>query len=217
MRAADKISDSDLRGTSVGWLSFSRAKDAADGKQFDEAERLASKVEGREQQAFLHTEIAKGLLNANDSQTHAREVLDEAITEANKAELTIFAARTLLTASNLYAKIDLGRSISLLGDAINCINHIEAPDFSAGDQTLVKALKRKSNPGGRFLIRFYMPGLDPENAFREMAKIDFDDTLSQTSAFTDKFLRAMTTLALADVCLKRAPQVSKEPKKAANP
>ena len=116
-----------------------------------------SKVEGREQRAYLHTEIAKGLLNASETQTHAREVLDEAITEANKAGMTIFAARTLLTASNLYAKIDLSRSISVLGDAINCINHIEAPDFSVGDQTLVKAVKRRSNPG-RFLIRFYMPG-----------------------------------------------------------
>jgi len=50
-----------------------------------------------------------------------------------------------------------------------------------------------------------------------MAKLDFDDTLSQTSDFTDKFLRATTTLALADVCLKRAPEGPKETKKAAKP
>jgi hypothetical protein len=215
MRTADKISDSTLRGGLVEWLYFSRARAAATGKRFDEAERLASKVEGREQRAFLRTEIAKGLLNTSDTQTHTREVLDEAITEANKAGMTIFAARTLLTASNLYANIDLGRSISVLGDAINCINHIEAPDFSVGDQTLVKEIKRKSNPG-RFLIRFYMPGLDPETAFREMAKIEFDDTLSQTTAFTDKSLRALTTLALADVCLQQ-PQPKEKPKKIAKP
>jgi hypothetical protein len=161
--------------------------------------------------------IAKGLLSTNETQTHAREILDEAITEANKAGKTIFAARALLTASNLYAKIDLSRSISVLGDAINCINHIEAPDFSIDDQTLVKAVKRRSNPG-RFPIRFYMPGLDPENAVREMAKIDFDNTLSQTSAFTDKFQRAVTTLALADVCLQQAqPQPKEKPKKKAKP
>ena len=78
-------------------------------------------------------------------------------------------------------------------------------------------VKRRSNPG-RFIIRFYMPGLDPEKAFREMAKIDFDDTLSQTTAFNDKFLRALTTLALADVCLQQAPPQPKEkPKKTAKP
>ena len=217
MRAADKISDSNLRGTLVEWLYFSRAKDAATGKRFDEAERLASKVEGREQRAYLHTEIAKGLMNRSETQTHAREVLDEAVTEASKAGMTIYAARTLLTASNLYAKLDLNRSISVLGDAINCVNHLDAPDFSVGDRTLVKEIKRKSNPG-RFLIRFYMPGLDPENTFREMAKIDFDDALSQTSAFTDKFLRALTTLALADICLQQAQQQPKEkPKQTAKP
>ena len=215
--AIEKIADSSIRPALLELLYFRRAKDAANGKRFDEAEQLVSKIEGREQRAYLRTEIAKGLLNASQTQTHAREVLDEAITEANKAGMTIFAARTLLTASNLYAKIDLSRSISVLGDAINCINHIEVPDFSIDDQTLVKAVKRRSN-AGTFPIRFYMPGIDPENAVREMAKIDFDDTLSQTSAFTDRFQRAVTTLALADVCLQQAQQPTKEkPKKIAKP
>jgi hypothetical protein len=59
-----------------------------------------------------------------------------------------------------------------------------------------------------------MPGLDPEKAFREMARIEFDDTLSQTTSFTDKFFRAVTTLAVADVCLQ---QVPKGPKKTPKP
>jgi len=54
---------------------LSARKDAADNKRFDEAERLVSKVEGREQRAYLRTEIAKGLLNASETQTHARELL----------------------------------------------------------------------------------------------------------------------------------------------
>lgn len=211
--AIDKITDSSIRVALLEWLYFTRSQHAINRKRFDEAERLVSKVEGREQRAYLHTEIAKGLLNTSETQTHARELLDEAITEANKLGTTIFAARTLLTASNLYAKLDLGRSISVLGDSINRINRLEVPDFSVGDQTLVKEVKRRSNPGGRFIIRFYMPGLDPENAFREMAKIDFDNALSQTSAFTDKFQRAVTTLALADVCLQQAQQQPKEKSK----
>jgi len=207
--AIERIADSSIRRALLELLYFRRAQDAANGKRFDEAERLVSKVEGREQRAYLHTEIAKGVLNASETQTHAREVLDEAITEATKAEMTIFAARTLLTASNVYAKIDLSRSISVLGEAINCINHIEAPAFSSDNQTLVKTVKRRSNRG-TFPIRFYMPGLDPETAVREMGKIDFDNTLSQTSSFTDKFQRAMTTLALADVCLQQTQQQPKE-------
>lgn len=212
----DKITDSSIRESLLELLYFRRAKEAATAKRFDEAERLASKVGGLEQRAYLHTEIAKGLLNTSATQPHAREVLDDAVTEAHKAGMTIFAARTLLTASILYAKLDPGRSISVLGDAINCINHLEAADFSANDQTLEKLVKRKSNPG-RFSFRFYMPGLDPENAFREMARIEFDDTLSQTTAFSDKFFRSMTTLAVADVCLRQSPPEPKEPKKTNKP
>ena len=140
-------------------------------------------------------------MNSNDS--HAREVLDEAITEAKKAGVNIFAARTLLTASNLYAKIDLNLSISILGDAINCINRIESPDFS-GEPSLEKTPERRGKGGryqGEYLLWFYMPGLDPESAFREMAKIDFDNAFSLSSTLTDKFQRAMSTLALTEVCL----------------
>ena len=63
---------------------------------------------------------------------------------------------------------------------------------------------------GRFVLRFYMPRVDAESAFREMAKIDFDNSLSQTSALTDKLQRALSTLALAGVCLQQAQQPSKK-------
>ena len=221
IQAIDKISDSNLRAHLLEWLYFQRATTAVKDKQFEEAERLASQVEGQEQRAYLHTEIAKGLLNKSDAQTHAQEVLDEAITEAKKAGMTIFAARTLLTASNLYAKIELGRSISVLADAINCINRIEAPDFSSDDQALEKKPERRGRGGqykGEYLFRFYMPGLDPESAFREMVKLDFDTSLSQSSALTDKLQRAVSTLALAEVCLQQTQQQPKEkPKKSSKP
>ena len=220
IQAIDKISDSNLRAYFLEWLYFQRATTAVKDRQFEEAEKLTSKVEGQEQRAYLHTEIAKGLLNRSDAQTHAQEVLDEAITEAKKAGTTIFAARALLTASTLYAQIDLSRSISVLADAINCINRIEAPDFSSDDQALEKTPERKGRSGqyrGEYLLRFYMPGLDPESAFREMAKLDFDTSLSQSSALTDKLQRAMSTLALADVCLQQAQQQLKEKPKTKKP
>ncbi len=215
--AIDKITDSSIRTALQEWLYFRRAKDEVKAKRFDEAEALVSKVEGLAQRAHLQTEIAKSLLNTGETetQTHAREVLEEAITNANKAGTTIFAARALLASSVIYAKVDPSRSISVLRDAINRINKIENPDFSAADQTLVKAIARKSNPG-RFIIRFPMVGPDPESVFREMAKIDFDGALSQTNALTDKFQRAVTTLALADVCLQTQPQ-PKKPNKPAKP
>jgi len=202
MEAIDEIIDLKLRAHLLEWFYFTRTTTAIKRKQFDEAERLTAKLEGLEQRAYLHTEIAKGLMNS-DSQTHALEVLDDAITEAKKAGASIFAARSLLTASNLYAKFDVNRSISILADAISCINHIEAPDFS-GDAVLEKTPERRGRGGryqGEYLMRFYMPGLDPESAFRAMAKIDFDNAFALSSTLTDKLQRAMSTLAVAETCL----------------
>lgn len=199
MVAIDEITDPKLRAHLLEWFYFHRATTAINAKQFDEAERLTAKVEGLEQRAYLHIQISKGLMDS----THAREVLDEAITEAKKAGVNIFAARTLLTAANLYAKIDLNRSISILADAISCINRIENPDFG-GEPTLENTPERRGKGGryrGKYRLRFYMPGADPESAFREMAKIDFDNAFSLSSTVTDKLQRAMSTLALAEVCL----------------
>ncbi|HSQ24071.1 MAG TPA: hypothetical protein VLN44_06670, partial [Pyrinomonadaceae bacterium] len=211
--AAEKISDANIRNALSEWIYFRQAQEAARRKQFDEAERLASKVEGHEQRAFLYTEIARALARTVEGQTHARELLDQSIAEANKAGMTTFAARSLLATSNLFAKMDVGRSLSVLGDAINCINHLEAPDFSRDNQTLTKEIKRRSNPG-RFIVNFHMPGPDAETAFRELAKIDFNDAFTQTSALNDKFQRAMTTLAVAEVCLQETERRRNEkPKK----
>ena len=204
IQAIEKVEDSDLRGNLFEWFYFIRATGAAKAKQFDEAERLTSKVEGLEQRAFLHVEIAKGLLSRTD--VRAREVLEVAIAEAKKAGVNVFAARTLLTAASLYAKIDLSRSIEVLTEAVNCINRIEAPDFVSDDNSVEKTPVRRGRGGqyqGEYMFRFYMPGLDPESAFRELGKMDFDAALSESSALKDKFQRAMTSLALAEVCLQR--------------
>lgn len=212
VHAIDQISESTLRADLLEWLYFHRATTAIKAKGFEEAETLTAKVEGLEQRAFLHLQIAKSLLSRSETQTHAQELLDGAITEAKKAGMTIFAARALFTASSLYLKIDPNRAIAVLADAVNCINHIESPDFFSDDQAMEKTPTRKGRGGryaGEYLLRFYMPGVDPESAFREVAQTDFDTALSQSSGLTDKFQRAMSTLGLVDVCLA---QVQKQPK-----
>ena len=217
VHAIDQISESSLRAILFEWLYFERATAALKHKQFDEAETLTAKIEGQEQRAFLHLEIAKKLLSRSETQSHAQELIDQAITEAKKSGMTIFAARALLTASNLYLKIDLSRSIAVLADAVNCINRIESPDFSSDGQALERTPPRKGRGGryaGEYRLRFYMPGLEPESAFRELAKIDFDTAIAQSSGLTDKFQRAMSTLGLVDVCLAQAP-LKEKPRKSA--
>lgn len=214
IRAVEKISDSLLRTSLLEWLYFQRATIAIEDKRFDEAEKLAARVEGPELRAYLHIEMAKALLNSSATLTRGLQVLDEAMTEAKKAGATLFAARTLMTASHLYARIEPNRSVSVLAEAVNHINRIEAPDFLSDNQTLEKTPARRGRGGqysGEYSLRFYMPGLDPENAFREIAKIDFDTSLAQSSSLTDKFQRSMSMLSVAEACLQQAPKV--KPKK----
>jgi len=202
----DEISDPTLRAHLIEWLYFQRATAARQQKLFDEAERLAAKVDGKEIRAYLLNEIARALLTRGDGQTNAQELLEAAIADAKRAGVNIFAARALLTSSNLYAKIDLNRSIAVLGDAISSINRLEAPDFVSDDQALEKTPTRMAKGGrykGEYRLRFYMPGLDPERAFREMAKMDFDTALAQSSALTDKYQRALSMLSIAEVCLQK--------------
>jgi len=202
----DEISDPTLRAHLIEWHYFQRATAATQQKLFDEAERLAAKVDGKEIRAYLLNEIARALLTRGDGQTNAQELLEAAIADAKRAGVNIFAARALLTSSNLYAKIDLNRSIAVLGDAISSINRLDAPDFVSDDQALEKTPKRMAKGGrhkGEYRLRFYMPGLDPERAFREMAKMDFDTALAQSSALTDKYQRALSMLSIAEVCLQK--------------
>ncbi len=212
VEAIEKVSDSNIRGHVMEQIYFRRATTAINSRQFDEAERLVSRVKGNEQRAYIYTEFAKTLLNNHEREGYASELLDQAISEAKKAGATVFAARTMLTASSLYTKIDLSRSIAVLTDAINCINKIENPDFVRDDQVKENLVPRPGRRGS-YRISFYMPGLDPQTAIGQMAKIDFDTALGQSNALTDKLQRALSMLALAEVCLQTQKEHKEKPKK----
>jgi tetratricopeptide (TPR) repeat protein len=199
--AADKIADANLRAQLLDWVYFNRAQEAIKGKRLDEAMRSASKVKEMDQRAYLYSEIAREAFQKIENQQQARDLLEDIITTASKGPNTIVTARALLAATYLYLKIDPARAISVLAEAVKAINRIESPDFSR--QFVMRRIEGKTF--ARY-ASFRTPGFDPENAFREMAKINFDDALSQVSAFTDKGLRSLTTLVLAESCLQRADQ-----------
>ena len=60
---------------------------------------------------------------------------------------------------------------------------------------------------------FSTPGFNPEHVFKDIAKIDFDGSLIQAATFTDKALRAMTTMAVIEPCLEILKSVPKTPTK----
>lgn len=200
LAVVDKISDPGVRQPLLNWLYFDRSQRAVKDKKLDEARKLAAKVEELDQRAHLYLGIAEESLKQNPDQTQAQEMLEEIVAAAAKAPPTVVRARVQLGVAHLYTKLDMNRAITLMGEAVKSINQIEKPDFSVTYVT-----RRIEGKTFSSYASFNTPGFSPETAFQELGKLDFDGMLNQASNFTDKALRARTTLALIKPCLQAPP------------
>jgi hypothetical protein len=199
----DKISETSIREPLLNWFYYFSAQSLIESKDLSEARKFAAKVTELDQRAYLFTRIAEESLKQTEDQAEARDLLNEISDAVSKAPKTIVTARALLALAHLYAKIDVNRGIEELGNAVKLINALESPDFS--QQFVIMKIEGKTF--GSF-ASFSTPGFNPENAFREMGKLDFDGSLVQATQFTDKSLRALTTLAVIEPCF--APKAKKK-------
>jgi hypothetical protein len=191
----DKISDAGVRASLLNWFYYFRTQALIAEKNLIEARKFASKVTELDQRAYLFTRIAEESLKVAEDQTEVREMLNEIANDVSKAPKTIVSARALLALAHLYTKVDVNRGVEELGNAVKTINGLESPDFSL--QFVMMKIEGKSF--GSYAA-FSTPGFNPENALREMGKIDFDGSLAQAATFTDKSLRALTTLSVIEPC-----------------
>jgi hypothetical protein len=208
--ALDKISDSSLRQPLVSWLYFDRAQGAVKDRKLGEARKLAAHVDELDQRAFLYSLIVEESLKEKADATQAHEVLEEVLEATAKAPNTMVKVRALLGVAYLYTKFDMDRAVEVVAQAVQSINRIEKPDFT--QQFLTRRIEGKT-----FATYALYPtaGFTPENAFREIGRVDFDSMLNQASNFSDKLLRATMTLALVEQCLTVPAVKPTSPNKAA--
>jgi hypothetical protein len=199
-----KIDDAKLRGQLSNFVYFKRTQQAIKEKRFDDAARLAAKVEQLDLRAYLAYESAAAALKEMQDRTRAREILDEVEKQALKAANTNEKARTLLGIAHLYARFDSLRAFEVMRDAIKTVNQISAPDFSSPSVTQQIA-------GQKFVYYVLYPveGFSLENAFALLAPVDFDGALLMARSLDDKSIRATASLALARVCLESAAKPKK--------
>lgn len=202
--AAMKLDDLKLRSQVMSLTYFYRAQKAIKDKNIDESRKLAVKVEEPDQRAYLYAQIATESLKQKKSDAEVREMVEEVLEAVAKTPDSEVKARAMLVAVHLYSTIDPNRAVSLLGDVIKTINHVESIELSS--DRINKKVEGKAFGTYRTL---QTPGFSPENVFREMGKLDFDGTLYVASNLADKSLRALTTLALADQCMKDLPPPAK--------
>ncbi len=212
--AAMKLDDLKLRSQVMSLAYFYRAQKAIKEKNIDESRKLAAKVEEPDQRAYLYAQIATESLKQKKNDAEVREMLEEVLQAVAKLADSDVKARAMLVAVHLYSTIDPNRAMALLGDVVKTINHVESIELS-GDR-INKKVEGKAFGTYRTL---QTPGFSAENVFREMGKLDFDGTLYVASGLADKSLRALTTLALADQCMKDLPPPAKpkQTKPAAKP
>jgi hypothetical protein len=209
--ASLKLDDLALRSQVMSLVYFYRAQRATREKKLEEARRLAAKVEEPDQRAYLYAQIANDSLKQTKNDADAREMLEDVLNAVARAPHSEIKARAMLVVVHLYSTIDPSRAVAVLGDVVKTVNHVESIDLSS--DIIRKRIEGKSFGYYRML---QTPGFSPETVFRSMGKLDFDGTLYLASNLENKFLRAMTSLAVVDQCLKDLTAAPK-PKKAVTP
>jgi len=198
--AGSKIDDPDLRKQIMSLTYFYRSQKLIKEKKLEEARRLAARVEESDQRAYLYAQIAAESLKQKKDDSDVREMLEDVLALAAKAPDSEVKVRAMLVAVHFYTTLDPNRAVALLGRAVETINHIESIDLSS--DRINKKVEGKAFGTYRTLATV---GFSPEVVFREMSKLDFDGTLYLASNLSDKSVRGMTTLAIADQCLKDLP------------
>ncbi|HXI61491.1 MAG TPA: hypothetical protein VNF70_02225 [Pyrinomonadaceae bacterium] len=211
--AGFKIDDMELRKQIMSLVYFYRSQKTIKEKKIDEARKLAAKVEEPDQRAYLYAQIATESLKQTKVDTEVREMLEDVLQTVGKAPNSEVKVRAMLVVVHIYSTIDPNRAVALLGDVVATINHVASIDLS-GDR-ISKRVEGKAFGTYRLLAT---SGFSPEIVFREMGKLDFDGTLYVASNLSDKSLRALTSLSLADQCIKDlSPPPKPKPNKPAAP
>jgi hypothetical protein len=204
-----KIEDLELRKQVMSLTYVYRVQKLTKDKKLDEARRLAARVEEVDQRAYLYGQIATESIKQKKDDSEVREMLEDVLSLAAKAPNSEVKVRAMLVVVHLYSTIDPNRAVALLGRVVETINHLESVELS-GDRINVKVEGKAFGWYGGLQT----PGFSPEVVFREMGKLDFDGTLYLASNLSDKSVRGMTTLSIAEQCLQDLPPPPKPNKTA---
>ena len=207
--AAQKIEDAEGRRQVLNWFYFRRGQMAAYAGDFEEARRLAERVEVLEGRALLLLSIASEGLRRSDDKQRAEELLSAVVVAARKAPDSESKARALLGAAHLYARFDYLRGLGVMGEAVDAVNKLNDPDLASAVLSMAVQGKNFNSYAG-----WPMPAFTLESSFGELGARDFEATLAHANQLGDKYLRATAVLALASKCLEDAEKQEKAKKPA---
>jgi VWFA-related protein len=192
---AERINDLQVRHQLANWLYFKYARKAIKKGLLDDAASFAEKIDQLPYRAYISFEIAATAIKQLDT-LRAQEALDRTIAILSKTQNTSEKARALLGITHLIARLDDLQAFEVMAQAVETINKTKDADLT--NTTLTYHIE-----GPKFThdIRYEAP-YTLESVFRELARSDFERSLFLANSLEDKFLRALSTIAVCAPCLE---------------
>lgn len=190
-----KINDLTLRQKIKSWISYEAANKAIQQKKLDEARRYAMDVEETDQRAYLFVEIARAAFGDQD-RVRVRELLEEALLMAGKADETPGKVRSLLGLIDLYRQVDFNRAFEIAEYLVKTINKVAADQLQPGEDSamLLRSLETKSNS---MVMANNVEGFDSDRVFAGLAQHDFERAINLALAIDQLPYRYSTLIAVA--------------------
>jgi len=204
MRARDfvsKVEDTELRKQAQAYTDAALAMYFVDKKMTDQALELVHKGDLTPLiKTWVLTQTAK--LLAKTDRDQAREIVEEAGTEARRLEVSDpNLPRALVAVANAFKLIDPARVWDATFDAVKAANSAEG--FTGEDGEIVVKFQSK---GSSSVHSSDVPDFDLEGIFKDLAVKDYDRAVELARGFQGEGPRAVATIAIARAILEAKKQ-----------
>lgn len=193
-----KIDDSELRKQVQNFVDTSLAQIFVSKKQIDQAVELVHKGDLTQLfKTWVLTESAK--LLAKTDKDKARDLIDEAVTEARRMDVSDPALpRALVAVAYALNTFDRERVWDATFDAVKAANSAEG--FTGEDGEVVSKFQTK---GQSSVHTTDVAEFDLDGIFRDLALQDYDRAVELARGFQGEGPRAVATIAIARAILEK--------------
>ena len=192
--AARSIANREMRDRVLAQIA---RRQTSEGR-IDDAVAIALRIEDDTARVSALVKLAGAALASRD-RVRAVELLDEAESEAIKAQPTVARAQSLLTIVSSFSAVDMVRAFEVMQTAIKSINEIPSP---AGQ----KRFAGNQQPETATTASADLYNLNFESTLSVLAQTDFDRALLLAQQLTIKDASLIAQLAVCRGGLARAPE-----------
>lgn len=174
LEVAEKIDDAEVRAQTEDDVYLALMQKAFRGRSYEEARKLALKMNDAAMRAKWLAEIASQVSSRSKDHTEAADLLSQAYSIAAKSDNTPAKLEVLLLIAKEFVRFDQDRGFDILSDAVDTANRLE------------KVQSKPNHPSGSFIKVISITVVDgKEVSSNDRATVDSLD-FNQISAFAER-------------------------------